>query len=197
VKLRLLVPLALLLLAVSVLAGCGGGGSSDEGEIVAAIEKAATTNAAGNCTKLETKRFVEQNTAEKGAAAIKTCEKEAKEGAEQAEGAKVSKVAIDGEKATAVVEFEGGPLSSQSLNVGLVDEGGWKLDHIDGFASYDGKALAAAFEKSFEEEPAELKPSVAKCISKEIEGASESEAEELFLGGSTEALIGLIEECAA
>jgi galactitol-specific phosphotransferase system IIB component len=198
VKARRLIFLALLLIAALTLAACGGGGgSSDEGEIEEAIEKVATTNAVSNCTKLETQRFVEQNADQKGPEAVETCEAEAKEEAEQAEGATVSNISVDGEKATAEVEFEGGPLGAQVLNVSLADEEGWKLDHIDGFAKYDGKAIAAGFEKNFEEEPEELPASVAKCVAEGFEGASTAEAEEFFLSGSSKPIEELAEGCAS
>jgi hypothetical protein len=194
---RILVPLALLALAALVLTACGGGGSSDEDKISETIETAATTNDPSNCTELETLTFVEQNTSEKGKDAIKTCEKEAEAGEEQAEGANVSNVSVNGEKATAEAEFEGGSLGAQSLEIALVEEGGtWKLDKIEGFAQYDGKALGEAFEKQFAEEPGELNPEQAKCISGKVAEASQAEAEELFLSGSPEKIIELAKGCA-
>ncbi|HEX4307620.1 MAG TPA: hypothetical protein VHZ54_16410, partial [Solirubrobacterales bacterium] len=150
---RHLVALALLLVAALTLVACGGG-SSDEGKITEAIETAATTSDPSNCTELDTQRFDEQNSQQKGKAAVKACEKEAEQGEEQAKSANVSNVSVNGEKATAEVEFEGGSLNSQVLEVALVEEeGDWKLDQIEGFAKYDGKALGAAFQKEFEEEP--------------------------------------------
>jgi hypothetical protein len=194
---RILVPLALLVLAALTITACGGGGSSDEDKITETIETAATTSDPGNCTELETQRFVEQNSQQKGKAAVKACEAEAKAGEEEAEGANVSNVSVDGEKATAQVEFEGGSLGSQGLEVALVEEGGnWKLDQIEGFANYDGRALGGAFEKQFEEEPGELTPAQAKCISGKIAEASQAEAEKLFFSGSPDAIIQLAEGCA-
>jgi predicted small secreted protein len=198
VQKRILVPLALLVLAALTLAACGGGGGSgEEDKITEAIETAATTSDPSNCTEVETVRFVEQNSGLKGNAAVKACEEEAKAGEEQAEGANVSNVSVDGEKATAEVEFEGGPLGSQSLEVALVEEGGdWKLDQVEGFADYNGKALGEAFEKEFEESSEELSPTQAKCIVGKIAGASQAEAEELFFGGSSEKIEELGEGCA-
>lgn len=194
---RILVPLALLALAALVLTACGGGGSSDEDKIAETIETAATTSDPSNCTELETLSFVEQNTTEKGKAAVKTCEEEAEAGEEEAEGANVSNVSVDGSKATAETEFEGGSLGSQSLEVELVEEDGtWKLDQIAGFASYDGKALGEAFQKQFEEEPGELEPEQAKCISGKIADLSQAEAEEVFFGGSADQIIELAQGCA-
>jgi hypothetical protein len=194
---RILVSLALLVLAALTLTACGGGGSSDEGKITKTIETVATTSDPSNCTELETLSFAEQNTTEKGQAAVETCEKEAEAGEEEAEGANVSNVSVNGSKATAEVEFEGGALGSQTLEIALAEEGGtWKVDKIEGFASYDGKALGEAFEKQFEEEPGELSPEQAKCISGKVAEASQAEAEELFLSGSSEKIIELAQGCA-
>ena len=64
---RILVPLALLsAAALLTLTACGGGGPSDEDKIAETIEKAATTSDPSTCTELETQRFVEQNSTEKG-----------------------------------------------------------------------------------------------------------------------------------
>ena len=195
---RILVPLALLVLAALTLTACGGGGSSDEDKIIETIETAATTSDPSNCTELETQRFAEQNNQEKGKAAIKTCEEEAEAGEEQAEAANVSNVSVNGTKATAEAEFEGGPLGSQSLELALVEEeGNWKLDQVEGFANYDGKALGKAFEKQFEEEePQELEPEQAKCIAEKVAGLSQADAEEVFFGGNPEKIIELAQGCA-
>ena len=194
---RILVPLALLVLAASTLAACGGGGSGAEDEIVETIETAATTNDPTNCTELQTQRFDEQNSGESGKAAVKSCEEEAKEDEEQAEAANASNVSVNGEKATAEVEFEGGPLDSQTLEVALVEEGGsWKLDQIEGFAEYDGQALEEAFLKRFEEEPEGASKAQYACIAEGIGKASKAEAEELFLSGSPEKLEELARGCA-
>ncbi len=195
---RILVPLALLVLAALTLTACGGGGgSSDEGKITETIEKAATTSDPSNCTELETPAFVEQNSEQKGKAAVKSCEEEAEAGEQHAEGANVSNVSVNGSKATAEVEFEGGPLGSQTLEVALVEEGGnWKLDQIEGFANYDGAALGEAFEKEFEENPEGLNKKQATCIAQGIAKSSKTEAEELFFSGSSEPIVELAEGCA-
>jgi copper chaperone CopZ len=193
---RILFPLALALVAALAITACGGG-SSDEDKITEVIEKAATTVDPKNCTELETQRFNEQNSQQQGKAANKACEEEAEAGEEQAEGAKVSNVSVNGEKATAEVEFEGGSLDSQALEVALVqEEGDWKLDHVEGFANYNGKALGKAFEKEFEENPEGLSAEQAKCIAGKVAGSSQPEAEELFFSGSSEPIIELAEGCA-
>ncbi len=192
---RILVPLALLAVAALTLSACGG--SSDEDKIAEVIEKAATTSDPSNCTELQTQRFNEQNTQRKGKAATKACEEEAKAGEEEAKGAKVSNVSVNDGKATAEVEFEGGSLGSQALEVALVEEeGDWKLDQVEGFANYDGKALGEAFEKQFEENPEGLTKQQASCVAEKVAGASQAEAEELFFSGSSAPIIKLAEGCA-
>lgn len=193
---RLLVLLAFLALAALALTACGGG-ESDEDKIVKAIETAETTTDPHNCTELQTQRFNEQVTQQSGKAGTKACEEEAKAGQAQAEGVKVSNVSVNDEEATAEVKFEGEALGSQTLEVALAQEAGdWKLDYVEGFADYDGKALGAAFEKRFEEEPEGLSPKQAKCISRKVAESSEAEAEELFFGGSSEPIVELAESCA-
>jgi hypothetical protein len=193
---RLLVPLALLALAVLAVTACGGGGSSAEDEVTEVIEQAATTKDPSNCTELQTLRFTEQNTGEKGKAAIKSCEESAKE-EEQAEEAKVSNVSVNGEKATAEAEFIGGSLGSQTLAIALVEEGGdWKLDQIEGFANYDGKALEETFLKRFEESPEGLTKQQYTCIAEGIGKASTAEAEAMFLSGASTKIEELAKGCA-
>jgi hypothetical protein len=193
---RLLVPLALLALAALAVTACGGGGSSAEDEVTEVIEQAATTKDPSNCTELQTLRFTEQNTGEKGKAAIKSCEESAKE-EEQAEEAKVSNVSVNGEKATAEAEFIGGSLGSQTLAVALVEEDGdWKLDQIEGFANYNGKALEELFLKRFEESSEGLTKKQYTCIAEGIGKASTAEAEAMFLSGSSTTIEELAKGCA-
>jgi hypothetical protein len=193
---RLLVPLALLALAALAVTACGGGGSNAEDEVTEVIEQAATTKDPSNCTELQTLRFTEQNTGEKGNAAIKSCEESAKE-EEQAEKAHVSNVSVNGEKATAEVEFIGGSLGSQTLAVALIEEDGdWKLDQIEGFANYDGKALEESFLKRFEESSEGLTKQQYTCIAEGIGKASAAEAEAMFLSGSSTKIEELAKGCA-
>jgi hypothetical protein len=193
---RLLVPLALLALAALAVTACGGGGSSAEDEVTEVIEQAATTKDPSSCTELQTLRFTEQNTGEKGKAAIKSCEESAKE-EEQAEEAKVSNVSVNGEKATAEAEFIGGSLGSQTLAIALVEEGGdWKLDQIEGFANYNGKALEETFLKRFEESPEGLTKKQYTCIAEGIGKATTAEAEAMFLSGASTKIEELAKGCA-
>ncbi|HTR76191.1 MAG TPA: hypothetical protein VMH33_13130 [Solirubrobacterales bacterium] len=196
---RILVPLALMVLAGLTLAACGGGGSSAESEITEVIETAATTQDPSNCTEYATQRFNEQNEQTQGAEATSVCEEEeeSQEGS-LTEKATVSNVSVEGEEATAEVEFEGGKLTEQKLEVALVEEEGqWKLDQIEGFAEYNGAALAGVFQETLDKEsPEGLSEEQLTCIIGGISEASAGEAEELFFSGSKEPLEELAEECA-
>jgi hypothetical protein len=193
---RIPVSLALALVAAFAITACGGG-SNDEGKITEVIEQVATTSKAANCTEVETLRFKEQNSKQKGKAATKSCEKEAEADQGVAEGAAVSNVSVNGEKATAEVEFEGGSLASQTIEVALVKEGGdWKVDQIEGFAQYNGKALGTAFQKQFEESPEGLSTKQVECIAEEIAGLSKAEAETVVFGPSANPIIELAKGCA-
>jgi hypothetical protein len=194
---RALVPLASLALAALALAACGGGGSSAEDEIVAAIERAATTSAVGNCTKLETLRFVEQNAGTQGKAALEACEEEEKSGEEHAKEVKVTNVKVEGEKASAEARFVGGPYNAQTFNLALVEaDGDWKLDQIKGFADYDGKALEETFLRRFEESPQGLSKHQYTCIAEGIGKADQAEAEAMLLSGSPTGIEELAKGCA-
>jgi hypothetical protein len=196
VKKRALVPLALLALVTLTITACGGG-QSDEDKIVEVLETAETTADPQNCIELQTQRFNEQVSQQQGEAATRVCEKEAKAGEAEAKTVNVSNVSVNDEEATAEVEFKGGPLDSQTLEVALAQkDGDWKIDYVEGFASYDGKALGAAFEKRFEEKPEGLSPKQAGCIARKVAESSEPEAEELFFSGSSEPIVALAEECA-
>ncbi|HVT00160.1 MAG TPA: hypothetical protein VHE08_06555 [Solirubrobacterales bacterium] len=193
---RILVALALIALAALAIAACGGG-SGDETAITETIETAATTADPGNCTELQTLRFNEQNSATEGKGATRACEEEARRNhAEVAEAVTVSNISVEGEDATAEVELEGGALNSQTIEMALVEEGGdWKLDQIEGFASYDGEALAEAFEKVYEEEARGLSKEQISCIGGRIGELNQEGAEVMFLSGSPAGAIALAKSC--
>lgn len=193
---RILVLLALLAVVALAITACGGG-TGDEDKIVEVIEQAATSTDPSKCTEIQSQRFNEQNTQQQGKAATKACEEAAESGEGQAKGANVSNVSVNGEKATAEVEFEGGSLGSQILEVALVhEEGDWKLDQVEGFAHYDGKALGEVFEEEFEKSPEGLNRQQAACIAEKIAASSQKEAEELFFNGSSQPIIELATSCA-
>jgi ABC-type glycerol-3-phosphate transport system substrate-binding protein len=179
---------ALMLVSALVLSACGGGGDSSgdsaaEGEIESAIENSATEANPDNCTKLETLAFVEQNSGEKGTAAVVNCEEEAEDSTGKADSVKVTNIEIDGSKATADAALSGGSLDGQTVTIALVKEGGWKLDQINGFAKLDVGGIVEALRGQLEESGS-LTEEQTDCIVTVIEEADESDLEELVLNGT-------------
>jgi hypothetical protein len=193
-KLRLLVPLTLLALALGL--GACGGGESDEDQVVDVIESAAASTDPADCTALTTQAFMEQAEFSKGAEAVKSCEENAKDDSDDPESVEVSEVEVDGSDATAVVAFTGGTFDGQTLSVGLVQEDGdWKLDELTEFVEFDQDQLGDSFEKELQEGDDSLESALAECFAEAVREISESEAEEIMLGGSQKPIVEIIEGC--
>jgi ABC-type glycerol-3-phosphate transport system substrate-binding protein len=196
-KFRRLLLSCLLLISALALAACGGGGSDsgDEEAIEAAIVRSATTTDPASCTEVETLAFAEQSSDKNGAAAVKECEKEAKDPSSNAKTVKVTKVEVDGAEASADAAVTGGGFDGQVISISLVEEdGAWKLNELTGFAKLDTAKLAQIFGEKLEE-TGELTPEQTSCIVEGVEAASKSEAEELVLSGSSQPLVELAEGC--
>jgi hypothetical protein len=195
-KLHLTLLPALLLALTLGLAACGSSGESDEDAVIEAVETSATSTDPADCKKLSTQNFMEQTESEKGAEAVKSCEEEAEDPEGDPESVDVSKVSVDGSKATADTAFNGGNFDGQTLTVALVEEdSGWKLDEVKGFAKFDPDRLAENFEKLFESGDEPLEPQMASCMGEVFRELSKPEFEELLFGGSQQPIIEIAEGC--
>jgi predicted small secreted protein len=195
-KTRLVLPL-LLLAAALALAACGGGdsGGGEESKIEEAIEESATSTDPSKCTEFETQKLIETETEQSGKAAVKTCEEEAKSTEGQPESVDVSKINVDGEKATADVMIKGGTADGQGIEVALVEEdGNWKLDEFVKFSDYNAAAMTKSFEEAFEQEEG-LTPELAKCLTKGFGELSQEDAESIILDKDPEAIEQLVKSC--
>lgn len=190
----LLLLLPALLLALG-LAACGGGESAED-KIVSTIEESATGTDPALCAETQTRSFMEQTNSGTGKEAEKECEEETKEeGSNDPDSVKVSKVAADGAKATADVEFKGGTFDGQVLEVALVEEdGNWKLNELTGFAKFDAAPLVGELAKQLEEEP-QIEPETASCIVAGIEGLEASALEAMVIENDTEPIVEIAEGC--
>lgn len=194
---RLLLLPCVLLVSALALSACGSSSSGDESQIEEAIEKSAANTDPANCTKLQTRKFTEQVTQEKGQAAVRSCEEEAEE-ENGVESASVADVEVDGSTATAEASLKGGSFDGQTVEVELVKDGDqWKLNEAVGFTEFDRQKLVEAFEREFEKVQNEVSPQLAACFVEAFEKASQSEIEEMLLGGSTKALEEVAEGCPA
>lgn len=193
-RLRLML-LPVLLIGAFGLVACGGGGESDEDKITSTIETAATSTDPAVCGETQTLKFMEQTNSGTGKEAEKECEEEAKTGEGNPDSVNVSKVEVNGGKATASAEFKGGTFDGQTLELGLVEEGGeWKLDEFAGFANFDPAPFIKALTEQIENEP-EIEPETAACIVEGIEGLSNSELESAIVENNTEVFAEIAEGC--
>ena len=199
----LFVPL-LLIVAAFALVGCGGGddtdtaasgGSDDDAQITQVITTATTTTSRANCMNLMTTRFVNQNSAKTGAAAIQDCATN-DPGETDADSVDVSNIQVDGDKATANVAITGSVYDGQTLGVSLVKEDDqWKLDHVDSFVQYDAGALADAFAKSLGGPNGDLTPTQIKCITTVVRTAPPQTVQTALLSGDQAQIQALFTDC--
>jgi hypothetical protein len=198
-KSLLILPLVVIVAALG-LAACGGGSSSsgsggDESAIEETIETSATSSEPSKCTETQTAEFNETESGETGAAALKTCEKEAEEEQAPAESVSVSNISINGETATAEAEVTGSALNGQSVELELVkEEEAWKLNKFLGFANFDGAALAEGLEEQLLEQEG-ISASLAKCVSEGVAEISTQEAEALVFEKESTPIEELAESC--
>lgn len=194
-KLHLLLPLALLTLALG-LAACGGGEESDEDKIVDVIETSVTSTDPADCEQLATQAFLEQTELSEGKEAVESCEESAKETEDDPDSVDVSKVKVDGSSATADVAFAGGSFDGQALSVALVEaDGDWKLDEIVRFTKLDTDKLATSLEEAFQEGEDPLDPKLSNCVGEVLRELSQPEAEEVVIGGSSDQIVAIVEGC--
>jgi hypothetical protein len=198
-KSLLILPIALIAMAMALTA-CGGGGSSssgggDETAIEEAIETSATSTDPSKCSEVQTEAFNEAETGESGAKSLKACEEQAKEESEPAESVTVSEISENGDSATAEVKIKGGSLNGQSLELELAKEGGdWKLNEFLGFTTYDAAGIASTLEEQLAKEEG-ISPSLAKCIAEGSEGMSQEEAEALIFEKNNEGIEEIARDC--
>ena len=194
-KLQLLLPFALLALIFG-LAACGGGGEDDEDRVVEVIETTVSSTDPADCKALATQKFLEQTEFSEGPEAVKGCEEDAKDTENNPDSVEVSKVEIDGSKATADVAFTGNDFDGQTLSVALVEEDGdWKMDEITGFAEFDQEKLATALEESLQSGEEPFEKDLAVCFAEVIRDSSKSEVEEIVIGGSSQPIAEIVEGC--
>jgi hypothetical protein len=186
-----------LLLALGVTAcGSSGGGGGDEDQITAAIRTVALGTDPAACKKYETQSFMAQNTQSEGAKAVSACEQHAKEAKGNPKSVALSKVEVNGTRATADVAFTGGGFNGQTAAIALVKEGDqWKLDKTTGFAKLDRAKLIEQFEAKLTDPANKISKSVASCFVKAVEKEPQAKVEELVLSGSSEPIVELIKSC--
>lgn len=190
---RLLLLSCIAIVSALALAACGSS-ESDEEKVEEAIVGSATNTDPALCTELNTQSFLEQLAQEDGKAAVEECEEEA-ENDEGADSVEISKVKVDGTKATADVGVIGGGLDGQALEVALVEDGDqWKIDEFVRLTKFDRETLVENFEREISNS-GELNSALATCFIEAFEEASKADVEELLLSGSPKAFEEVAEAC--
>jgi hypothetical protein len=188
---------AAAVLAAFALAACGGddGGSEDEDQITAAIERAATSGDPAACSEVETVNFVQQTSGEPGDSAeeaLQSCQQQAADTV--ADSVDVRDIGVDGDSATAKAAVTGSFFDGQTLDIALVKEGDqWKLDEFEGFEDFDRGAMADAIGQELSREGAS--PQAVTCVAQQIENQPEDQVEAAFAGNDPNAEQQLFEPC--
>jgi hypothetical protein len=189
---------AAAVLAAFALTACGGddGGSEDEDQISAAIERAATSGDPAACTEVETVNFVQQTSGEPGDSAeeaLQSCQQEAADTV--AESVDVRDIEVDGDSATAKAAVTGSFFDGQTLDIALIKEGDqWKLDEFKGFEDFDRGAMADAIRQELSREEG-ASPQAVTCVGQQIENQPEDRVEAAFAGNDPNAEQQLFEPC--
>src|SRR5436305_2896225 len=177
------------------LAACGdNGNSADEDQITAVLTRSATSGDPAVCTQDQTLRFTEQTSGgAKGQAAVKACEKDAKNTA--AQKVDVTDVKVDGDTATAKAKATGSIFDGQTIEVALVKEGSqWKLDEFKGFEDFNKDAMINAFKQQISSESGAT-PQAVDCIVSQLQKASDQTIEDTFTGSNPQAENQLFGPC--
>jgi hypothetical protein len=178
--------IAAAVLAAFALAACDGDNASseDEDQISKAVEFAAVSGDPAACTQAQTQAFTEQITGQSGQAALRQCERDAKD--VPADSVDVENIEVDGDSASAEAAFSGGFFGGQTIALDLVKEGdSWKLDKATGFEDFDRDAFVAAFKQELAQEE-DAPAGAADCVAANVQKLSDDQIEDLFLNSNSQ-----------
>jgi TIR domain len=179
------IPLIAIVIAVLVLSG-GDGGACDPGGIECVVETAWKPTGPEDCTKLETQAYLEQTNFRKGEEAVRHCEINAANTANDPDSVHVSKTREVNRSATAEVSFEGGFYDGQTLVVDLVKGRGgqWRVNYIKRFEGFDKARYLEAYEGNVLHADPPLTPEEARCVAGNLARfVGSSELEDAILAG--------------
>jgi hypothetical protein len=181
---------AALALLAPLLVACGDSRSQSESNAAAVradVTKALTTADRDICElrRYATKGFVAQDSfsiPELAAVNAKTCRADVE--AYTADAVKLSRVNVDGDRATARLAADGGAYGYGVLELTLVRDGSWKLDRITAVdldrAKFD--ALQAQFAAVGDED---APPAVTACAKRRIDRLTDAQIERAVVRGDS------------
>jgi hypothetical protein len=165
---------------------------SDETQIERTIAIVSTSSDPAYCDKLVTTAYLEQTTGAKPPFADDFCKAEAK--GPRADSTDVLDTHVDGDRATAVVGFEGGSYDGSRFVLRLAREGGWwKLDRILSFARFD----RGRFDRAYRSRMLEfgVPPPSVECVLGKVRRLSDAEIEHATLEDSHRIFAPIAVEC--
>ena len=187
---------AYALAAALVLASCGSSGSSEDEEsrVRAIIREYATVRDASHCLELTTQRFLEQTEFRRGAQALEDCQEDAKTD-EPARSVGITRVRVNGDRATARAAFRGGDEDGATGDFALVKrDGKWKLDRVTGVELEFERYLQAG-RKGLARPPDPLKPKQVDCAIRKFRALGEEKVERAIVEGDAAVFVGPITGC--
>jgi hypothetical protein len=165
---------------------------SDVTKIERTIATVATSSDPTYCDKLVTARYLEQTTSAKPPFADDFCRSEA--AGPRADSTDVLGTRVDGDRATAVVAFEGGSYDGSRLELRLVEEGGrWKLDRILSFLRFNRGRFDRAFRSRLLEFG--VPPGSVECVLGKAGQLTDGAVEHAMLGDSHRVFAPMTVEC--
>lgn len=158
---------------------------------------AAEGNDPRNCVRFQTLAFTEQVTKERGAAAIRACEKAARE--PELGDVSTSSYEIRAESGAARVRmsYKGEYFDGQTLEFALVEEGDrWKFDRLVRFVRVNrAKLIAELGANTLREAPSRFGARFTACLVDRLEELGDGQLENLMLGPTWRPLEDIAESC--
>lgn len=161
--------------AIAVLLIADPFGPGDEGEITAAIERAATSTDPGYCQDSVTLAYLEQRSGYRGRAALEDCRALAGEQSGLPEEVTIESVQIDGATAAAEVRYRGGAYDGALVSLSLIDDEGWRVDRLEGFEDLDRAVYEDFYRDRLLAPPFEFEPETADCMVERVVGLPPAE----------------------
>jgi hypothetical protein len=189
---RILAISGAVLVAMFVVA-CGG--DSDEDQITEVIQTSVKSTDPADCTKLQTAQFLQQTEFAVGPDALKQCQDNAANTADNPDSVDVKDIKVDGTNATANVTFHGGTFDGSTITVALIKDGDqWKLDKITAIPTFDLQAFIRNFSDQLIAQ-GKTPQSVISCLTNAISKVGPDQLKQVLISGDSSQLTALFAPC--
>jgi hypothetical protein len=192
------------ILAAVLVAGCGSSGSgskSDSGsaeapKVAQTLRTAFSSRSSSVCTLLATQRFLDQVETADGAAAVRECVRN-QATLQLARSVTVSKIEVDGERASAHMAISGGDNDGLAADLELVKPGGrWKMDRLRA-AQIDLERYLAATRRKVTRAPLSLDPAATDCTIRGLRAVGGTAIANATVSGDHAVATNVLKRCAS